>query len=169
MTMKQLFIYLAGNIKKGKEDLHDEVWTEEHQRILQKNIPSIKLIFLDPASRSDDLSDQVSVFGRDMFQVFSSNIVFVDARSKRGLGVGAEMMFAKMNHIPVITWLPEDSHYQRKQIHLLGQQVESWIHPFVYNLSDYMAPSLESGTKSIKKNCSREKSNAKALNAPKKL
>lgn len=135
-------IYLAGNIKKGPEDEKEAVWTEQDQVLLQEQLPSVKLIFLNPASRSDDLSDQKSVFGRDLFQVYSSHLVLVDARGKRGLGVGAEMMFAKMHHIPVMAWLPEDSHYHRRKIHLLGQDVTSWIHPFVFNLCDYLATDL---------------------------
>lgn len=138
-----LYIYLAGNIKKGKEDENELTWTQEEMEMLQKLVSSTKLIFLNPASRSDDLSDQKSVFGRDLFQVFSSHLVFVDARGKRGLGVGAEMMFAKMNRIPVMAWMPEKSHYHRDYIYLLGQHVNSWIHPFVFNLSDYLAPDLQ--------------------------
>lgn len=137
-----LCIYLAGNIKKGKEDENELTWTEKDMEMLQRQIPSTKLTFLNPASRSDDLSDQKSVFGRDLFQVYSSHLVFVDARGKRGLGVGAEMMFAKMNRIPVIAWLPGNSHYHREHIHLLGQNINSWIHPFVFNLSDYLAADL---------------------------
>lgn len=140
---KTVHIYLAGNIRKGKEEDLLEVWSEEHRRILQECLPQITLIFLDPACRTDDLSDQVSVFGRDLFQVSSSQIVLVDARSKRGLGVGAEMMFAKVYRIPVAVWLPEESHYKRKHVHLLGKEVAEWIHPFVLNLSDYLAPTLK--------------------------
>jgi hypothetical protein len=136
-------IYLAGNIKKGKEDEHKEVWTPADQQLLQKNLPDLNLIFLDPSYRSDDLSDQVSVFGRDLFQVSSSQLVLVDGRAQKGLGVGAEMMFAKCHRIPVIVWLPRDSHYQRPWIQLLGQEVADWIHPFIFNLSDYLAPTLE--------------------------
>lgn len=143
VTVKDpLCIYLSGNIKKGKEDENELSWTQEDMDMLQRQIPSVKLTFLNPASRSDDLSDQKSVFGRDLFQVYSSHLVFVDARGKRGLGVGAEMMFAKMHDIPVIAWLPENSHYHREHIHLLGQHVTSWIHPFVFNLSDYLAVDL---------------------------
>lgn len=129
-------------IKKGKEDECELVWTQENMATLQKHLPDTKLVFLNPASRSDDLSDQKSVLGRDLFQVYSSHLVFVDARGKRGLGVGAEMMFAKMNQIPVIAWLPNDSHYHREHIHFLDQHVKSWIHPFVFNLCDYLAPDL---------------------------
>jgi len=135
-------IYLAGTIKKGKEEDHELCWTAEDKATLQGHCKHVQLLFLDPATRSDDLSDQMSVFGRDMFQVFASDLVLVDTRGRRGLGVGAEMMAAKMQRIPVVSWLPVDSYYHRKELYLLGQQVESWIHPFIYNLSDYMAPSL---------------------------
>lgn len=140
---EQLYIYLAGNIKKGKEDEHELVWNEQDMELLRKTVPSKELIFLNPAVRTDDLSDQKSVFGRDLFQVYSSGLVLVDARDKRGLGVGAEMMFAKMKGIPVVAWVPPASHYQRETIHFLGQRVKSWVHPFVENLADYLAPSLE--------------------------
>jgi len=148
--MKQdcIYIYLAGNIKKGKEDDNEDVWTQQDMDLLQQHVTK-KIVFLNPATRSDDLSDQKSVFGRDLFQVYSSHLVLVDARGKRGLGVGAEMLFAKTNRIPVVSWLPQDSHYQRETIHLLGQQVNAWIHPFVYNLSDYLAPSLEAAAEWI--------------------
>ena len=141
--MQSLHIYLAGNIRKGPEESCEDVWTEGEMMFLEEHSQR-ELIFLNPASGSDDLSDQKSVFGRDLFQVYSSNLVLVDARSKRGLGVGAEMMFAKMNCIPVVAWLPYPSHYHRDSIHLLGQDVNAWIHPFVYNLCDFLAPSLQS-------------------------
>ncbi|MCE5315744.1 MAG: hypothetical protein LLG04_00070 [Parachlamydia sp.] len=149
---KTLPIYLAGNIRKGKEEDHLEVWTEEHQQLLQRLLPHVTLNFLDPACRTDDLSDQVSVFGRDLYQVSSSKLVLVDARSKRGLGVGAEMMFAKVHRIPVAVWLPEESHYKRNRIELLGKEVADWIHPFIFNLSDYVAPTLEDAARWIKEN-----------------
>ncbi len=142
---KSISIYLAGTIKKGKDEEHELCWTDEHKTILKEccKAKELELVFLDPQDRSDDLSDQLSVFGRDMFQLFSSDLVLVDARGRRGLGVGAEMMFAKTQRIPLISWLPTDSYYQRKDIHFLGQKVQSWIHPFVYTLSDYLAPTLE--------------------------
>jgi len=139
---RHLYIYLAGTIKKAKEDKELE-WTIEDMSCLQQHFSPHAVTFLNPASRSDDLSDQKSVFGRDLFQVYSSDLVLVDARERRGLGVGSEMMFAKMNRIPVVAWLPEGTHYHRQKIDLLGQSVNSWIHPFVYNLSDYLAHSLE--------------------------
>lgn len=102
--MKQkVAIYLAGSIKKGHEKSDESYWTDENMFSIKNNLEKFDVSFLNPAFRTDDLSDQVSVFGRDILQVFSSHIVFVDARDRRGLGVGAEMMWAKMNKIPVVT------------------------------------------------------------------
>ncbi|MBX7067417.1 MAG: hypothetical protein K1X28_09315 [Parachlamydiales bacterium] len=130
--MKQrIAIYLAGTIKKGHEDAHASHWTDEDMDLIRTALNRFEVVFLNPAFRSDDLSDQHSVFGRDMLQVFSSHVVFVDARERRGLGVGAEMMWAKLNQIPVVTWAPRDSHYHKSDAIILGSAVKNFIHPFV--------------------------------------
>ena len=84
-----------------------------------------------------------------MTQVYCSNVVFVDVRQRRGLGVGAEMMWAKMNRIPVVTLCPLESHYQKTQVHLLGVPLNNWIHPFVDSLSDKIVTTVEEGAKWI--------------------
>src|SRR3990172_3687941 len=99
-------IYLAGSIKKGHEKLDESYWTDEDIALLKRSLGKYDVAFLNLAFRTDDLTDQLSVFGRDMLQVFSSHIVFVDGRDRRGLGVGAEMMWAKVNRIPLVTWAP---------------------------------------------------------------
>lgn len=142
MVKQPLFIYLAGNIRKGRED-RSEVWEEAHKSFLQDAVSSYELVFLDPSHRADNLSSQSTVFGRDLFQVSSADLVLVDARDKRGLGVGAEMMYAKMLKTSLVAWLPEDSHYHRKNLYLLGQMVDEWMHPFIWSLCDYIAPTLE--------------------------
>lgn len=144
----RLYIYLAGTIRKGKEEENELMWTSNEMALLQEHVDR-KIVFLNPAHRSDDLSDQKSVFGRDLFQVSSSDAILVDARGKRGLGVGAEMMYAHMHRIPVISWLPRETHYFREKLQLLGQEVQGYIHPFVLNLSDYIAHSLEEAAKWI--------------------
>src|SRR5579871_3736379 len=100
--MKRVAIYLAGNIKKGHEKLNEDYWNDSELFIISNTLKSTHVDFLHPAIRTDDLSDQKSVFGRDMTQVYCSDVVFVDVRQRRGLGVGAEMMWAKMNKIPVV-------------------------------------------------------------------
>lgn len=143
--MKKIAIYLAGSIKKGHEKTDESFWTDQNMDQLKHCLPQFKVSFLNPAFRSDDLSDQFSIFGRDMLQVFCSDIVFVDARDRRGLGVGAEMMWAKFHKIPVIIWAPKNSHYHKNHTTILGMPVANFVHPFVESLSDKIVETLEEG------------------------
>lgn len=118
---------------------------------LRNSFQEYEVVFLNPAFRTDNLADQHSVFGRDMTQVFCSHVVFVDARDRRGLGVGAEMMWAKMNKIPVVTWAPKDSHYNKTKAIILGVDVDQFIHPFVLGLSDKVVEDLAEGALWIEK------------------
>jgi len=85
-----------------------------------------------------------------MIQVYCSDIVFVDARDRRGIGVGAEMMWAKLNSKPLLTWAPKDTHYNKNQATVLGVPVANYVHPFVECLSDKVVETLEEGAKWIK-------------------
>ncbi|MCB1107142.1 MAG: hypothetical protein KDK76_03500 [Chlamydiia bacterium] len=142
--MKNLSIYFAGTIQKAHESLESR-WTEEDFEILQEKLRPHTLFFLNPAQRSDDLSDPKSVFGRDMSQVFLADIVFVDARHRRGLGVGAEMMWAKFHSKPVITLAPEETHYRKTNVEILGTHIAEYVHPFIQNLSDALVTTIEEG------------------------
>jgi hypothetical protein len=144
-------IYLAGSIKKGHESSNESYWTDEDMELLKKSLFPLEVSFLNPAFRTDDLGDQRSVFGRDMVQVFSSDIVFVDARDRRGLGVGAEMMWAKFNRTPVLVWAPKNSHYHKSHTTILGMPVANFIHPFVEGLGDKIVEDLVEGAAWIKK------------------
>ncbi|HEX2580238.1 MAG TPA: hypothetical protein VHK67_07550 [Rhabdochlamydiaceae bacterium] len=142
-------IYLAGTIKKGHEKADETYWTDQDMALIRTHLEKYEIAFLNPAIRTDNLSDQLSVFNRDMLQVFSSHFVFVDARDRRGLGVGAEMMWAKMNRIPVVTWSPRNSHYNKDHTTLLDVPVTNFIHPFVENLSDKIVENLSEGAEWI--------------------
>lgn len=148
---KKIGIYLAGSIKKGHENPLESFWTKEDIACLQESFSEHEVIFLNPALRMDNLADQHSVFGRDMTQVFCSHVVFVDARDRRGLGVGAEMMWAKMNNIPVVSWSPKETHYSKTKTTILGVEVEHFIHPFVQELSDKIVETLQEGALWIEK------------------
>ncbi len=150
MKNKKLAIYLAGSIQKAHEPANESRWTEADRALLREQLPNFEISFLNPDHRTDDLSDCESVFGRDLLQVFSSNLVFVDARDRRGLGVGAEMMWAKINEIPILTWAPIDSHYKKKVGHILGVPISNYVHPFVGSLSDGIVPDLKEGAKWIR-------------------
>lgn len=142
--MKKLSIYFAGTIQKEHE-VAESQWTREDFQILQNKLLPHELIFLNPGKRSDDLSDQTSVFGRDMIQVFLADLIFVDARHRRGLGVGAEMMWAKVHAKPVIILAPNETHYRKSNAEVLGNSIEEYVHPFVHSLSDAIVSSVEEG------------------------
>lgn len=146
-----LAIYLAGNIQKGHEKESAVFWTQEDREIISKGLAPVVVSFLNPALRTDDLSDQKSVFGRDMMQIYCANVIFVDARERRGLGVGAEMMWAKINRIPVLTLASQNSHYRKKEVLLLGVKVKDWVHPFVESLSDAIVEDVKEGVQWLKK------------------
>lgn len=147
----KIAIYLAGSIKKGHENPNETFWTDEDITFLKEQLTAYEVAFLNPAFRLDDLSNSHSVFGRDMLQVFCSHVVFVDARDRRGLGVGAEMMWAKLNKIPVVAWAPKDSHYHKSQTTVLNVTINDFIHPFIDALSDKIVENLQEGAQWIKK------------------
>ncbi len=143
-------MYLAGTIKKAHEKDDETYWTDVDMDLLREELSGYTVSFLNPAFRTDDMADQHSVFGRDMVQVSSADLVFVDARDRRGLGVGAEMMWAKVHGIPVVTWAPRDTHYFKTNTNTLGIDLQDWIHPFVYSLSDAIVDNLVDGARWIR-------------------
>lgn len=148
--MKTLAIYFAGTVQKDHEVMESK-WTEEDFHILEEALRPQPLAFLNPGQRNDDLCDQKSVFGRDMSQVFMADIVFVDARHRRGLGVGAEMMWAKFHAKPVLVLAPNDTHYRKATTEILGTTINEYVHPFVQNLTDQIVSSVEEGAQWIQR------------------
>ena len=148
---RKITIYLAGKIPKGDLAPNDALhWTQHHMDYLQSNLSEFDIVLLNPSFKDCDLTDQDTVFGRDMHYVFSSDVIFVDARGSRGLGVGAEMMWAKINGIPVISWAPKDTHYNASSTMVLGTYIPDFIHPFVNGLSDKVVENLEEGAEWIR-------------------
>ena len=150
----RLHIYLSGSIKKGKSDeSRKSYWTESDIKILKDTLATrYELTLMNPAVRNDDLSDAKSTFGRDLLQVHISDIVLVDARDKKGIGIGSEMTYAKTIGIPVLTIVPPESQYNRTDFEYLGQRIDNWIHPFIYGLSDYLFDSIEDAANFILNN-----------------
>jgi hypothetical protein len=132
-------IYLSGSIVKVSDGPGAFSWSETEIAELKQRLSPLRPQILNPSLRADDLADPLSTFGRDALQVKISKAVMVDARSKRGVGIGAEMMLAKMLRIPVVSVAPVDSHYRRRDITFLGQGLETWTHPFIASLSDFIA------------------------------
>lgn len=152
-----LRIYLSGKIKKGHEKNDGFFWGETELTQLSQVFSLHSIDYLDPSNRSDDLSDDISVFGRDLLQVYLSTLVLADLREQRGIGVGGEMIFAGWLGIPVVSVAADSSFYRPRNAQILNQHIPSWIHPFVSGPSTYVAPSIPEAAQWIKETLLPEK------------
>lgn len=137
-------IYLCGSVKKGLTDNRpeEEFWAPRDEEAIA-NALDRPVELLNPSKTQIRRSDYFVNFGCDIFLIQSSDLLFADLRSEKGIGVGAELMFARQAAIPVITWLPPDSHYRRDLTDVFGEDLHNWVHPFAYALSDYIEDSLD--------------------------
>ncbi len=148
--MRSIVFYLAGGIKKGEKDKEKICWEEGDKDFIRNELEGYEVIFLDPQIRGDQLSDALSVFGRDMTQVTNCDFVLVDGREKRGVGVGIEMLMAKVGGIPVISIIPKNTHYHRDRVNCLGQDIKNFVHPTFFALSDKIAEDLAGAMEWVK-------------------
>lgn len=131
-------IYLSGSIRKGEEDgrSDDYFWTDTDVEILTRNV-DIEVEILNPALTRIDRRDTRLNFGCDLFLVSISDLIIVDLRRKKGIGVGAELMLADQLKIPTFGILGPSSEYQRDVLtNLSGQDIRDWTHPFAEGLCD---------------------------------
>jgi len=140
--MEQIIIYIAGSVQKPflseeKNNLFMDAFIKSK---IHKKLNSLDVIILDP-NESITLGNGLARFGKDILQVASSNFLIIDLREKRGLGVGAEMMYAKLNQIPIISVCPDISPYKKDLTE--GALEKTWIHPFVEALSDSVVSSFD--------------------------
>ena len=140
--MKRVTFYLSGSIKKGNADDGKLCWGDSEKEAIRKGLEGFEVVFLDPQLGGKHLEDPMAAFGHDMALVASSDFVLVDAREKRGLGVGAEMVAAKLRGIPLVSIVPRNSHYHRGSLNYLGTEVKDYMHPFVFSLSDAVVEDL---------------------------
>lgn len=151
--MADISIYLAGSIKKGD---HDTKTTSFWTAVEEKNIvdcfgTDYSVNILNPATFEIKRSDPFGNFGGDMYLVHESDFIFVDARDKKGLGIGAEMVAAKYYHLPVVCLCTYDSYYKRRFLpNVYGEDLYNWTHPFITGLSDYIADTIEDAVKWMK-------------------
>lgn len=140
-----LRIYLSGSIRKGSTDprSEDHFWSERDEQFIRDNAGVAAVELLNPAKTHIKRSDFGLNFGCDLYLVSISDVVLVDARREKGIGVGAEMMFAVDRGIPVIAWAPPDTHYRRSFVpDVFGEDLHDWTHPFIFGLSDRIADNL---------------------------
>lgn len=134
-------IYLAGKVAKGDEIGNVEDWRKRYADSLKEESEE-ELFFLDPEDANLDESDSMEIVGHDCSQIKDCDLVIVNAEKKLGVGTAQEMIVAKYFNKYVVSLIPEDSHYCRKNLNMYGNIIEKWIHPFMNMLSDMIVSDL---------------------------
>jgi septum formation protein len=140
-------IYLSGGIKKDADE-RKVCWSVEDRETIRDVIGG-DVEFLDP-QRNPERHDPFAAFGLDLKDVKGADVIIVDGREKRGIGVGAEMLAAKIWRKPVVAIAPKNGHYRRDLLKHFGQDIEDWRHPFIFGLSDAMVESVEEAARWVK-------------------
>jgi hypothetical protein len=153
-------IYLAGNVSKINSE-EDDSWREAFKKELKEKLDGVDVKFLDPTVRLGHLKDSYSVFAQDIFFTANSDFVIVEAMNKVGIGVGVEMVAAKMHGVPVISVVPKNSYYrsidQYSVKHLSEEIKNNWLHPFLSSLSDVIVEDLDQAAVWIKEHLNEKK------------
>jgi nucleoside 2-deoxyribosyltransferase len=138
-SVTRLRIYLAGKIPKGSEIGNTEDW----RRSFIEQLSSVgDFEFLSPEDPTLDERYPQQIFGHDCHLVQQCDILVINANTKLGAGTAQEMVIAKYFEKYVVTLLPRESHHRRADLNMHGVVVEDWIHPFVHEMSDYIADSF---------------------------
>jgi len=127
--MGQLVIYLAGLIQRHHESEGQFCWPEDDLMTLSEDLIPLKPQYLNCKPNTTTRKSPLANFGRDLTQVATADIVLVDGRKKLGLGVGTEVMWAKMHRIPVLSLVPTED--------------MDTIHPFIHVFSDSFLENLD--------------------------
>ena len=141
MSKRQVVIYLSGSVQKHSIEANSVFWSDQDMQAIRARLEDYGVIFLNPNDQFVT-KDRMAKFGRDVYQVLLSDVILVDGREKRGIGVGVEMAVAKYSNIPLFTYLPENSYYRKDNVTIKGLYFEKWIHPFIMELSDEICSSL---------------------------
>lgn len=143
-----LVVFLSGSVKKGPEDKRDPVyfWSDDDIRYISETLNNGNVTILNPSDVSICSSKYFDRFIADIELVLQSDVILVDARTYKGIGIGAEMMLAKLKNIPVIAFADAESTY-RKTKKKTDNSTYHWQHPFLSGLCDYVHDSLDDAVK----------------------
>ncbi|MBW4545924.1 MAG: hypothetical protein KME25_15970 [Symplocastrum torsivum CPER-KK1] len=137
-------VYCSGSIQKGSADTGKICWTDVERTMVARAALPIEVRFLNPDDPVADLGNVTAVFGRDMYQIQFANFVIVDARQRRGLGIGTEMVISKILSKPLIAVVPPNTNYRKDQLSYRGSEVRDYIHPHLKSLADAVVDDFES-------------------------
>ncbi|WP_422773844.1 hypothetical protein ACN28C_13660 [Plantactinospora sp. WMMC1484] len=137
--MEKLFsVYCSGSILKGSNEQGRLCWTDEERAEVAKGAAPAEVVFLNPDDPITDPGNTLGQFGRDMYQVLTATAVIVDARERRGLGIGVEMTVAALVGTAVIVVAPRNSKYRCDVLEYRGVTVRDYVHPHVASLAAHV-------------------------------
>lgn len=142
-----LTVYSSGSIPKASSDSDRAYWTDVERSAVRSGARPHDVRFLRPDDPVAELHNSMAMFGRDMYQVGLADFVIVDARERRGIGVGVEVLASRILETALIVVAPPDSHYRKQRLHFRGQTVEDYIHPHLASLADAVVPDFEAAGK----------------------
>src|SRR5262245_3619021 len=101
--MKHVKVFLSGSVLKGVSDRRpsSHYWSDRDESKLYELVTEVKLELLNPNRVDIHPTLSLDRFTEDIEMLLASDVVIVDARTRKGLGVGAEMMLARSKNIPV--------------------------------------------------------------------
>lgn len=137
-----LSVYCSGSIKKSSDDNKRMCWTDEERRQVQAGAVE-QVVFLNPDDPIVDATDWLGQFGRDMYQVWFASAVIVDARERRGLGIGVEIAAANAMGTPVIVVAPPEGQYRMPKLEYRGVTVANYVHPHLASLAASIVDTFE--------------------------
>ncbi|MFG2018736.1 hypothetical protein [Actinomadura geliboluensis] len=128
-------IYCSGSIMKGASDEKKLCWSDIERLEVAKGASPHEVVFLNPDDPITDPSNTLGQFGRDMYQVMVATAVVVDARERRGIGIGVEMSAAALLGTPIVVVAPRNSKYRADELEYRGVLVRDYVHPHVAALA----------------------------------
>lgn len=143
MNQPKITVYCSGSITKGKTDNLKLCWTDEIKAELAEAALPYEILFLNPDDPAVDLTNTEAMFGRDMYQAGIADFVVVDARERRGIGIGVEMMASRLLGSGLIVVAPRNSYYRKDHLEYRGGAVDNYIHPHVGILADVVVDSFQ--------------------------
>jgi hypothetical protein len=133
--MELVSVYCSGSIMKGTSDQKKLYWTDSEREQVRSGASPLDVVFLNPDDPIADPTNTLALFGRDMYQIKVAQAIIVDARERRGLGIGVEMAAAATFGTPVIAVVPRNSLYRKDELDYLGVTVKDYVHPHVSALA----------------------------------
>jgi len=132
--MKLFAVYCSGSIKKGPADSGRLVWGDAELGDLAEAADEVGVVFLNPDDPIPGGARALAQFGRDLYQVAIADCVAVDARERRGVGVGVEMAAAAVFGTPVIAIAALNTKYRQDVLEYRGAVVRDYVHPHLDGL-----------------------------------